>query len=231
MKRILLLTLLTALLASGNSFAEPRSWTLSNLNPDGTGTAIRDEAGDILQGTFEVHLVLDVDGDGPDQVHEDGPDIGMPGGDDILVVSSTQTAPLQYIQPAGAFTLFLTVDPVLEAFPEDAWFYVRVYDGQNFVMGTRYTNSVSFQEPDYPSSAQTVVEVLEGMSGYIGNESPLVFVLPSAPTVLAGDQLVLNVQITDDEESTVRVLTDDLDRKSTRLNSSHTDISRMPSSA
>jgi Secretion system C-terminal sorting domain len=210
MKYFAIFLLLVALLFAGFANAEPRVWTLSNLDPDGGGTPIPGPFGNILNGTFSLHLVFDIDGDGPDPVIDNGPSIGMPGGDDAIMMSSMQVAPSQYIQPAGVFTFFLTFDPELLNLPEDANFYIRVFEDTDLELGTRYVNSISFPMPDIPGSAQTVVEMPERMLGYIGNGSPSVFVIPEAPSASAGDALSLTVQITDDEEASVSVAVEDL---------------------
>jgi len=180
MKRLLLLLSISLLLITNFANAEPRIWTLSNLNPDGGGTPIPEgPSGGILTGTFSVHLVLDEDGDGPDPVQETGQDIGMPGDDDQLIMIAVQTAPSDFINPPGVFTIFLTYDLVDLGVAEDASFYIRVFEQQNLILGTRYVNSLSFPMPEYPANAQTVVELPERMLGYIGNGSPSWSYLPA----------------------------------------------------
>jgi len=205
MKRLFLILLLSVLLIVNFAIAEPRIWTLSNINPDGGGTPIPGPFGGIFSGTFTVHLVMDVDGDGPDPVQETGQDIGMPGDDDELLVSSMQIAPSEFYQPAGVFTVFLTFDTEVLSLPDDAVYYTRIFESTDMELGTRYVNSFSFSAPDYPGAAQTVVELPERMLGYIGNGSPIVVVFPANPVVLAGDQLTLSVAVSDDEEPIVSV--------------------------
>ncbi|MCB2212377.1 T9SS type A sorting domain-containing protein [bacterium] len=205
MTRTTRLLFLAMLLIIVTANAEPRPWTFSNLDPNGGGTVINDPSGSPLTGTFRVHIVYDAEGDGPDPVIESGPDIGKPGDDDELVLFATQTAPTQYWNPPGVFTVFVTFDPVLDPLPEDGQYYVRVFEDMDLELGTRYVNSVVFPMPDFAHSAQTVVEFPRRMAGYIGNGSPNVFVTPSEPTVAAGETLTLNVQISDDEPGTVSV--------------------------
>ncbi len=205
MKRTLLLLTLCLLIIAATANAEPRPWTFSNLDPNGGGTVIHDPSGSPLTGTFRVHIVYDAEGDGPDPVIESGPQIGQPGDDDELVLFATQTAPTQYWNPPGVFTVFVTFDLVQDPLPEDGQYYVRVFEDMDLELGTRYVNSVVFPMPDFAHSAQTVVEFPRRMAGYIGNGSPNVFVSPPEPTVAAGETLTLTVQISDDEPGTVSV--------------------------
>ncbi|MBS1262028.1 MAG: hypothetical protein MAG453_01366 [Calditrichaeota bacterium] len=191
-------------LAAPGAFAEPRPWTVGNLDPNGGGTPVLDPFGTPLAGEFAVHLVLDNAEDGPDPVIAQGDDLGLPGGDDQLAASAVVTAPADGLFPAGGFSLFLVYDDATQEFYNQS-FYVRVHEGATFSDGSRFVNSAPFNPPQYAGSAQTVAEFPEGMPGYVGNEPPEVTVTPAGASVAAGGLLELQVEIYDDEPAAVSV--------------------------
>ena len=128
--------------------------------------------------------------------------------------------------------------------------YVQVYNAKQFKESVSEPSSSNVyltfgkstpwdNELAPPQANTSVVSFLDVWNNMIGGKrftgNDIRHAIPrhnwTANTVFVAYDDLLDSNTLKDANSKFYVITDDKDRKSTRLNSSHTDISRMPSSA
>ncbi len=198
------LLLVVGLLLTVVANSAPVPWTVSNLNPEGESTYVRDFNGEVLPGNFRVHLILDIEGDGPDLPDNEH---GLPTDDDVLLASWV-SIPGEGVIPQGSFEFYSTEDS--DAL-DNLVAYIRAFDEVDPQQGTYYVNSEVFNGPTVPQNVQTIVLMPDRMTTVIGNQRPYLTYDPIAVDIAAGDEAVVIVSVADDnEELTFRVNCDSL---------------------
>ncbi len=173
--------------------AAPMPWLISNHNPEGSSTLVRDMNGDVLQRDVRVDLIMDTYNTGYNHPSNAPGEVGNPTGDDVLIASWIARAETDYL-PNGAFALMLTVDTDSLPIPPGRRGYVRVFEAGYPGPASRYCNSEFFVSPVFPGEAQTVVVLPEQMNLYLGNEPPELRYNPWSVTVAEGDEAVFTMR-------------------------------------
>ncbi|MDP8209150.1 MAG: T9SS type A sorting domain-containing protein [Candidatus Electryonea clarkiae] len=206
----LLISFITIILFSATVLAVPMPWLVSNLDPGGETTFIRDTNGRVIQSAVLVQLILDSGDDGPNPPSAQFGSYGQPTGNDELVTSRV-CYPAPGINPNGGFALLYTIDTDDPVVSENANAFIRVFGSAIPGNETPFLDSEIFNGPHYPAEAQTVVVLPNRMTGYIGNDRPELEANYDEITVRAGEEAILVLTADDDsDELSFSVLTDQL---------------------
>ncbi len=190
------------MLLSNSSRATEVPWIISNVHPDGRMSMIHDYDGNLLS-EITYHLILDVDGDGAAPAIHLGPDIGMPGGDDILLTSGTIQTPIEDFLPEGGISLITQIDLSDENYDPENQYYVRVFESSDFQFNTYYSDSNPINLPgdSTRSGSFSYIEFPDLMKGYIGNSPFLVNVEPPNWNLFGGEEVPFVFLAINEEDS------------------------------
>ena len=153
-------------------------------------------------------------GDNPNSIHPNSI-LEMEGSDKALVLTRLSQAQMMGIQPLTGALVYNTDVQCIHYYDGAAW--INLCDVTNVIQDLRFTSGVITLTGDPDATAID-------LSGYDTDAS-------DDFSGSFNDLTDVPVGLADGDDNTTTNLNQDVDRKSTRLNSSHPSRSRMPSSA